>query len=566
MFEESIKRENLKVSETTDVLQKTCDTLPPQEAKVAVNTLSKIIQNVLEHPTEEKYRQMKTGNKRFYQDVWRHLPAREFLILVGWGLEDEEKIVLQSNELVQEAIAALVRAKIYLEQPDLFVSTITNVPQVVIDFQGLFPQESSLVKRVIRYAEQLPHDLERATHALYLVKRKLFISGDHHMLSPFINSLYVKSSLGKFQLAIMIFEERESLLLKRQREATVDEFRTIENRLAQLATRERKLVEECEDIMVGVMEVFTDDRVSRKSSGPLTQDLIDIAHQGLLDQYEELCQKKANRHTPVGPSSASPAFVKPLDFCAYVSSLPASAQPLLDKELDWDHDGVDVHLEKIAYYMKDWETKLSSLLKLTDIDIADLKWTHRDSNLILLQRAVLRKWKEKEGFDGTYGNLLKLCCKGGDARSANSICAVLKEKVQDMEDDARELEEGTVAPSYSTSPLPTALPSTTSQLPKEASHPDPLLKRPHPLVLSREMGVLCEQWRDVGLYLDLAESTLDEIQSRPDSTPSACMTTMLKKWLTRESPTPTWKGIIEVVDFLEHQDLATKLKEKALGQ
>ena len=552
MLEEKMKREDLRVSETVDALRKICDTLPPEEAKIAVDTLSKIIQNVLEHPSEEKYRQVKTTNKGFYQKVWRHSVAQEFLILVGWSLVNglEEKIIFQANELIQEALAALVRARLYLEQPDLFVGSITDVPFIVNDFQVLFPQEGTLVKGVIKYYKNFPHCLVLASRGLYFLKRKIFISNSHQ-LSAFLNCWNVKALLSMFQSAIMIFEERESLILRRQREATAEEFRRIENRLAQLATKEEKWVEECEDFYGRLSKDF--------ASGLMMETGNTIALQNLWDQHEELCQRQANRQIAVGPSPTCPAIVKPLDFSAYVSSLPASAHSLLDKELDWDHNGVDVHLEKIAYYMKDWETKLSSLLKLTDIDRDDLKLMH--PNPILLRRAVLGKWKEKEGFDATYGNLLKLCCKGGDARSANSICAVLKEKVQEMEDDARELEDGTVAPSYSiTSPLP------PSQSPKEASRPDPLLQRPHPLVLCREMGVLCEQWRDVGLYLDLAESTLDEIQSRPDSTPSACMTTMLKKWLTRESPAPTWKGIIEVVEFLEHQDLATKLKEKALGQ
>ena len=238
----------------------------------------------------------------------------------------------------------------------------------------------------------------------------------------------------------MIFEERESLHLIHQRGSTVEEFQKIDDQLARLATKEKKLVEECEDWCAHLSQIF----VKGLKTSP--HNISDTTIQRYQDRYQEMCQKQVSRPDP---DPANPVVIKPLDFSAYVSSLPASAQSLLDKELDWDHDGVDVHLEKIAYYMKDWETKLSSLLKLTDIDIADLKWTHRDSNPILLRRAVLRKWKEKEGFDATYGNLLKLCCKGGDARSANSICAVLKEKVQEMDDDARELEEGTVAPSYS---------------------------------------------------------------------------------------------------------------------
>ena len=56
-----------------------------------------------------------------------------------------------------------------------------------------------------------------------------------------------------------------------------------------------------------------------------------------------------------------------------MSSLPASALAYLDQQLDWDHEGVDQHLNLIADHMIDWETKLSTSLGLTEVHIHDLK-------------------------------------------------------------------------------------------------------------------------------------------------------------------------------------------------
>ena len=205
---ERMKMEDVQVSKATDALRKTCNTLPPEEAKIAVDTLSKIIQNVLVYPTEEKYRQVsfhqevwrhptaqefftligwakiavdtltkiiqnalvypteekhrqvKTTSNSLHQEVWRHPTAQEFLTLIGWTLVDGEKIIiLQSIELIRGAFAALVRAKIYLEQPDLFPLGITNIPRVVHDFQVLFPQESALIKGVVKHAPLFPQEL-----------------------------------------------------------------------------------------------------------------------------------------------------------------------------------------------------------------------------------------------------------------------------------------------------------------------------------------------------------------------------------------------------------------------
>ena len=41
---------------------------------------------------------------------------------------------------------------------------------------------------------------------------------------------------------------------------------------------------------------------------------------------------------------------------------------------------------------------------------------------------MLRKWKEKQGLHATYGNLLRVCCEGGDASTASTICEVLRRR------------------------------------------------------------------------------------------------------------------------------------------
>ncbi len=60
-------------------------------------------------------------------------------------------------------------------------------------------------------------------------------------------------------------------------------------------------------------------------------------------------------------------------FASYVASLPPGRRPFLEKELDWDSEGVNRDLHEIAHHMLDWEVKLSSHLNLTDIDISDIK-------------------------------------------------------------------------------------------------------------------------------------------------------------------------------------------------
>ena len=68
-----------------------------------------------------------------------------------------------------------------------------------------------------------------------------------------------------------------------------------------------------------------------------------------------------------------------------MESLPASAHSLLDKQLDWNHEGEDRDLISIAHHMLDWEEKLCVHLGLTEVDVHDIKKIH-SSNEPELQR------------------------------------------------------------------------------------------------------------------------------------------------------------------------------------
>ena len=64
------------------------------------------------------------------------------------------------------------------------------------------------------------------------------------------------------------------------------------------------------------------------------------------------------------------------DYQAYLSFLSPYVHTFLEKQLDWDHGGVDVNLNEIADHMLDWEDRLSAHLGLTHIDISDIKKIH----------------------------------------------------------------------------------------------------------------------------------------------------------------------------------------------
>ena len=64
----------------------------------------------------------------------------------------------------------------------------------------------------------------------------------------------------------------------------------------------------------------------------------------------------------------------------YISSLPPAVHPHLEDELDRDND-IDKDLREIADHMLDWDTKLATHLKLTKVDISDIKDENSKSEL-----------------------------------------------------------------------------------------------------------------------------------------------------------------------------------------
>ena len=58
----------------------------------------------------------------------------------------------------------------------------------------------------------------------------------------------------------------------------------------------------------------------------------------------------------------------------YVSLLPVSDRPKLDKILDWDRKGVETDMANIAMNsMQDWEMMLVTHLNLTHAEVEDIK-------------------------------------------------------------------------------------------------------------------------------------------------------------------------------------------------
>ena len=80
-------------------------------------------------------------------------------------------------------------------------------------------------------------------------------------------------------------------------------------------------------------------------------------------------------------------------------------------------------------------------------------------------------------------------------------------------------------------------------------------------VLLRELQKGANEWEDIGIELDI-EGQLRQINADKGGDSKACLREMLRVWLSRVSPPPSWLAMAVALDTLGHQDIATQLKSK----
>ena len=96
----------------------------------------------------------------------------------------------------------------------------------------------------------------------------------------------------------------------------------------------------------------------------------------------------------------------------------------------------------------------------------------------------------------------------------------------------------------------------------ESSRQPEATKLPKCSVLLRELlNKVSDKWEDIGLLLDLETGRLDAIKSDHHDS-QTCFREMLKLWLKRDDPPPTWSAIIETIRILQYKLLAEDLKKK----
>ena len=72
------------------------------------------------------------------------------------------------------------------------------------------------------------------------------------------------------------------------------------------------------------------------------------------------------------------------------------------------------------------------------------------------------------------------------------------------------------------------------------------------------------KWEDIGILLGIEVGKLEGVKYEEKNNAQSCLREMLKLWLNRVSPRPTWSAIIEAIEAIGNEQLALDLRKKHL--
>ena len=74
--------------------------LSPKDQEATLSTLRRIFNDIIQHPNDDKYRQIKLTNKTFSSKVWQYPAGEELMKMSGWVVEDDH-VRLKDDSYVQ---------------------------------------------------------------------------------------------------------------------------------------------------------------------------------------------------------------------------------------------------------------------------------------------------------------------------------------------------------------------------------------------------------------------------------------------------------------------------------
>ena len=81
-------------------------------------------------------------------------------------------------------------------------------------------------------------------------------------------------------------------------------------------------------------------------------------------------------------------------------------------------------------------------------------------------------------------------------------------------------------------------------------------------LLQKELYKIAKKWEDIGIQLDIDDDVLVKVKSDNHGESKNCLREMLRIWVKKVDPQPSWTNLAEALKVLEEDELAQRLKDK----
>ena len=81
-------------------------------------------------------------------------------------------------------------------------------------------------------------------------------------------------------------------------------------------------------------------------------------------------------------------------------------------------------------------------------------------------------------------------------------------------------------------------------------------------VLKVLQNKVSDKWEDIGIQLDIEDGQLSRIKIDNAGDSRACLREMLRVWLKRINPPPSWSNLADALDAQSDEGIASQIRDK----
>ena len=133
-------------------LNKLVTSLSPKDQEATLSTLKKIFDNIIQHPNDDKYHQIKLTSKTFTSKVWQYPAGEELMKMSGWVVESDH-VRLRDDSCVQIVSQLLI---------SFLSSSATNVVSLLDDefqvlIKALYNGDIACIQKLLKVSHISPN-------------------------------------------------------------------------------------------------------------------------------------------------------------------------------------------------------------------------------------------------------------------------------------------------------------------------------------------------------------------------------------------------------------------------